>query len=197
MSEEEGQFSKARLEAFSDGVIGVIITIMVLDLKAPDSDRLDELIKLWPAFLSYFISFLFGAIYWINHHNLFAQARRVTPGMIWANNLLLFCLSLFPFSTAYMAATHISSTATMVYGAVQFACGLSFDLLSRTIARQRKGDSAYEKHHQAHLRKNMGAHAFYLLATGAAFFSPAISLIIFGGIAIAYFVPELLAGRGA
>ena len=129
MSEEEGRFTKGRLEAFSDGVIAVIITIMVLDLKAPENDHLLDLLKLWPAFASYLISFVFGAIYWINHHNAIAVAKRVTPGLIWANNLLLFSLSLFPFSTAYMAATGLSSTATMLYGGVQFACAVSFSIL--------------------------------------------------------------------
>jgi uncharacterized membrane protein len=129
MSEEQGRFTKGRLEAFSDGVIAVIITIMVLDLKAPDNDHVEDLLKLWPSFASYLISFLFGAIYWINHHNVIALAKRITPGLIWANNLLLFFLSLFPFSTAYMAANGLSPRATMVYGAVQFSCAVAFSVL--------------------------------------------------------------------
>src|SRR5665213_2816683 len=164
MSQEEGRFSKGRLEAFSDGVIAVIITIMVLDLKAPDNDRLQDLIKLWPAFASYLISFLFGAIYWINHHNTIALAKRVTPGLIWANNLLLFFLSLFPFSTAYMAATDLSPTAAMVYGGVQFACAISFSILWGIVAGQHKGDPVFEKRQKASAWKHTTTQTLYFLA---------------------------------
>jgi hypothetical protein len=92
MADGPGRFSKARLEAFSDGVIAVIITIMVLDLKAPQSEEPAGLLRLWPSFLLYLVSFTFVAIYWINHHNLLTEARRVTASLIWANNALLFCL---------------------------------------------------------------------------------------------------------
>ncbi len=122
MAESEGRFSKARLEAFSDGVIAVIITIMVLDLKAPQSAEPAALLKLWPSFAIYLFSFVFIAIYWINHHNLLVAARHVTASLIWANNALLFCLSLMPFATAYVAETDIAPFPTMVYGALQLAC---------------------------------------------------------------------------
>jgi uncharacterized membrane protein len=192
MSEEEGRFTKGRLEAFSDGVIAVIITIMVLDLKAPDNDRLSELLKLWPSFASYLISFVFGAIYWINHHNAIAVAKRVTPGLIWANNLSLFCLSLFPFSTAYMAANGLSPIATMVYGGVQLACAFAFSILWEIIDRQHKGDPVFEKRQKASAWKHRMAQALYVLAIPAAYFSPVVALVIFGGIALIYTVPSLL-----
>ena len=111
MAEGEGRFSKARLEAFSDGVIAVIITIMVLDLKAPESAEPAALLKLWPSFLIYLVSFVFVAIYWINHHNLVVAARHVTARLIWANNALLFCLSLIPFATVYVAGTDLAPLA--------------------------------------------------------------------------------------
>jgi uncharacterized membrane protein len=101
MAESEERFSKARLEAFSDGVIAVIITIMVLDLKAPESAEPAALFKLWPLFVIYLVSFVFVAIYWINHHNQLTSARYVTARLIWANNALLFALSLIPFATAW------------------------------------------------------------------------------------------------
>jgi uncharacterized membrane protein len=129
----ESRFIKARLEAFSDGIIAVIITLMVLDLKAPEDDSIASLLKLWPSFLSYVISFGFAAIYWINHHHIIAAVHRVTPAVIWSNNALLFFLSLFPFATAYMAATHISPFPTMIYGALQLCCAISFGLLATVI----------------------------------------------------------------
>jgi uncharacterized membrane protein len=99
----EGEFSKARLEAFSDGVLAVVITIMVLDLKAPLSADPGALGRLWPAFAIYLVSFLLTALYWVNHHSLLAQARRVTVGLLWANNGLLLSTSLIPFATALAA----------------------------------------------------------------------------------------------
>ena len=101
----------SRLEAFSDGVIAVIITIMVLELKAPETPEPLALLKLWPSFAIYLVSFVMVAIYWINHHNLLVQAGRVTSRLIWANNTLLFCLSLIPFATAYVA-DHESRTVS-------------------------------------------------------------------------------------
>src|SRR5215831_13668187 len=102
MSESFDGFTKARLEAFSDGVIAVIITIMVLELKAPESAEPEALLDLWPNLAIYLVSFLFVAIYWINHHALLSGIERTTSAEIWANNCLLFCLSLFPFATAYV-----------------------------------------------------------------------------------------------
>jgi uncharacterized membrane protein len=197
MSEEQGRFTKGRLEAFSDGVIAVIITIMVLDLKAPDNDHVEDLLKLWPSFASYLISFLFGAIYWINHHNVIALAKRITPGLIWANNLLLFFLSLFPFSTAYMAANGLSPRATMVYGAVQFACAVAFSVLAAIVSGQHKGDLAFEEREHAAAWKHTTTQVLYFLAIPTAYFSPIVAILIFGGIGLIYTVPSLLAYRKA
>src|SRR5260370_42173763 len=108
MSSPEGLFSKARVEAFSDGVMAVIITIMVLDLKAPRTADPSALFGLWPSFTIYLVSFFLTTIYWINHHGLITQARRVTAGLLWANNGVLFCASLIPFATAYVSPTHIA-----------------------------------------------------------------------------------------
>ena len=143
MSESEGRFSKARLEAFSDGVIAVIITIMVLDLKAPEFAEPSALFKLWPSFAIYLVSFVFVAIYWINHHNLLTAARRVTARLIWANNALLFCLSLIPFATAYVGDTDLAPFPTMVYGALQFACAVAFNLVVSTIGADRQDDGEF------------------------------------------------------
>jgi uncharacterized membrane protein len=192
MSQQEGRFTKGRVEAFSDGVIAVIITIMVLDLKAPESGRLDDLAALWPSFASYLISFIFAAVYWINHHDAIAKARRATPSMIWANNLLLFCMSLFPFATAYVASSRLSPLAMVFYGSVQFACSLSFALLDTVIAGQRKGDPAFDKERRAGFWKHLCAKILYALAIPAGYYSPIAALLIFGGIGVIYAVPSLL-----
>ena len=184
MANPQEGFSKARLEAFSDGVIAVIITIMVLDLKSPESDRLEDLLRLWPGFLSYLISFTYVAVYWINHHYLLAQIERVTPSIIWANNLLLFFLSLFPFASAYMAATHLSPIPTMIYGGLQFICGGAFSLLAHNILRPSARGSAR--------RKDLLAQALYAIAIVVAYFSPSASLVIFIVVGLLYVVPGLL-----
>jgi Endosomal/lysosomal potassium channel TMEM175/Delta-aminolevulinic acid dehydratase len=126
MPEAQRRFSMSRLEAFSDGVIAVIITIMVLELKAPETPEPAALLRLWPSFAIYLVSFVLVAIYWINHHNLLISAGGVTARLIWANNALLFCLSLIPFATAYVADTQLAPFPTMVYGALQFVCGLAY-----------------------------------------------------------------------
>jgi uncharacterized membrane protein len=140
--------------------------------------------------VSYLISFVFGAGYWINHHNAIVLARRVTPGLIWTNNLLLFCLSLFPFATAYMAATGMSPLATMCYGAVQLACAIAFAILWALVAGQRKDDPVFHAWQKAAARKNSVAQALYVLAIPAAYFSPIVAIAIFLGIAVIYAVPS-------
>jgi uncharacterized membrane protein len=188
-----GRFTKARLEAFSDGIIAVIITLMVLDLKAPEDDSVASLLKLWPSFLSYVISFGFAAIYWINHHHIIAAVRRVTPAVIWSNNALLFFLSLFPFATAYMAATHISPFPTMIYGALQLCCAISFGLLATVIDLQQERDAAWREAQQVGIWKGRLSQALYVLAIPAAYFKPAVSIAIFVAIGLIYTVPDLLA----
>jgi uncharacterized membrane protein len=194
MSEHPG-FSKGRLEAFSDGVIAVIVTLMVLDLKAPEDSSLEALAKVAPSFFAYLISFVFAALYWINHHNLIAFARRVTIELLWANILLLFCLSLFPFATAYMASTHASVHATALYGVVQLACGLSFMLIGALIARQNAEDAAFLTWRRSLALKDRVSSSLYFLAIPAAFVSPYLSIAIFVAIAAIYASPTFLVSR--
>jgi uncharacterized membrane protein len=193
MPETEGRFTKARLEAFSDGVIAVIITIMVLDLKAPEAAEPAALVKLWPSFAIYLVSFVFVAIYWINHHRLMTAARRVTASLVWANNALLFCLSLTPFATAYVGATSMAPFPTVIYGALQFACGAAFFLVLATIAAQRRDDSEFLQALRAERAQNFAALVVYALGTAVAAFSPLGGIALFVLVALAYFVPGLLA----
>jgi len=193
MSESEGSFSKGRLEAFSDGVMAVIITIMVLELKAPETDDLADLVKLWPSFSIYFVSFTFVAIYWINHHSILVQARHATATLIWANSLLLFFLSLVPFATAYVGATRLAPLPTVLYGALQFLCGVAFTLTFRVIVAQRQDDAEYQKMANARYVQNYIALATYAGATALAAFWPAAATILFLAVAIAYVIPGLFA----
>jgi uncharacterized membrane protein len=191
MAQAENAFSKARLEAFSDGVLAVIITIMVLDLKAPESDDLAALARLWPSFAIYVVSFAFVAIYWINHHAIMMAARQATAGLIWANNALLLCLSLIPFATAYVGATHISPLATMIYAALQFSCGLAFMLTYSTIVAQRRDDAEFMAAARARRLQNLAAIAVYGVSILVAAISPVSALALFVAVAVAYVVPGL------
>jgi uncharacterized membrane protein len=195
MAEAEGRFSKARLEAFSDGVIAVIVTIMVLDLKAPESAEPAALLKLWPSFLIYLVSFVFVAIYWINHHNLVVAARHVTARLIWANNALLFCLSLIPFATVYVAGTDLAPFPTMVYGALQFACALAFFLLVSTIAAQRRDEGEFMAGFRPRQAQDIAGLAVYALGAGLAAFSPIAAIAVYVLVALTYVVPGLITER--
>jgi uncharacterized membrane protein len=193
MAESEGGFSKGRLEAFSDGVIAVVMTIMVLDLKAPESAEPADLLKLWPSFTIYLVSYGFVAIYWINHHRLLSHARQVTASLIWANASLLFSLSLIPFATAYVASTRIAPFPTAIYGALQFACALCFSLTGTVIEGLRGDDPAFRREVEASRPKDRLSLAAYALGTAMALFSPLSAIAIFVAIGVVYIVPSLFA----
>src|SRR5579864_3232684 len=135
---------KGRLEAFSDGVIAIIITIMVLEMKVPHGDRLQDLLPLLPVFASYVLSYLYVGIYWNNHHHMFQSTRQVSGSILWANLHLLFWLSLLPFTTAWMGGLgdqHLAATPTAVYGFVLLMAGLAYYILQRTIIAQQGSNS--------------------------------------------------------
>ena len=134
--------SKGRLEAFSDGVLAIIITIMVLDLKAPREADLRALVPMVPAFLSYVLSFVFVGIYWNNHHHLLQAARHVSGPILWANLHLLFWLSLTPFVTSWMGETSFGAWPVAVYGAVLFMAGFAYYILARVLIAHHGQDSA-------------------------------------------------------
>src|SRR5215831_14861364 len=126
---------KGRLEAFSDGVLAIIITIMVLELKVPHGDDLHALVPLIPVFLGYILSFIYVGIYWTNHHHLLHTVKHVTPGLMWANMHLLFWLSLLPFATAWVGDNPRASWPASIYGVVLIAAALSWLVLQREIIR--------------------------------------------------------------
>jgi uncharacterized membrane protein len=194
MPSSEGSFSKARLEAFSDGVMAVIITIMVLDLKAPRSGEPAALVALWPSFAIYVVSFFLTTIYWINHHSLMMQARRVTTGLLWANSGLLFWASLIPFATAYVAQTRLAPLPTAIYAGLQCLCGIAFNLMFRTIVQQRD-DAVFRRRAKIRRRQNLFAVAVYAVSAVVALFSPVVAALLFAAVALAYVAPTFLDGR--
>jgi len=194
MSSSEGYFSKARVEAFSDGVMAVIITIMVLDLKAPESAEPSELLKLWPSFAIYLVSFFLLMIYWINHHGLIAQARRVTTGLLWANGGVLFWASLIPFSTTYVAKTHLAPIAMATYAGLQCVCAIAFNVMSRSIS-ERQDDSASRQRAKTKRRWNLIAVAVYAISTVVALFSPLAAILLLTLVSLAYVAPTFVDER--
>ena len=137
--------TKGRLEAFSDGVIAIIITIMVLEMKVPHGDRLEDLVPLVPTFFSYVLSFIYVGIYWNNHHHMLQAATTVTGAMMWANLYLLFWLSLFPFATGWMGQNHFTAAPTALYGAVLLMAAIAYLVLQQAIIRAQGYDSILKK----------------------------------------------------
>ena len=190
---------KARLETFSDGVLAIIITIMVLELKVPHGVDLSALRPLVPVFLSYVLSFVYLAIYWNNHHHMLHASGTVTGSVLWANLHLLFWLSLFPFATAWMGENHFAPWPSAVYGFVLLMAAIAYLLLQqRIIASQGAGSI---------LRKAVGmdwkgklSPALYLAAIILAFVSPWLSMGIYALVALVWVIPDrrierVLAGR--
>jgi uncharacterized membrane protein len=189
--------SPGRLEAFSDGVIAIILTIMVLELKAPQSADLRTLLHDWPIFISYIISYFYIAVYWINHHHLFHRVKRVDLPILWANIALLFFMSFIPFFTEWMENTRLKPFPTAVYAATMLVAGAAFSVLDRVVARQSIGDPQMVLVRRAAQRKNLIAIAIYAAAIGAAYYNAAISLALIFLVALLYAVPWLWVERCA
>jgi uncharacterized membrane protein len=182
--------STQRLEAFSDGVIAIIITIMVLELKVPHDASWTALLKLMPVFLSYVLSFIVVAIMWINHHHLLRIAKRVDGSLMWSNNVLLFGMSLIPFATGYMGEHHVSPLAVALYGTILAMAGFGFLLLRHTITHQNLNDPKLAAYNHRMQRKNLLSTTLYASAAPLAFLSVYYSFFIFLLIPLLYFLPE-------
>jgi uncharacterized membrane protein len=181
---------KNRLEAFSDGVIAIIITIMVLELKVPEQGAgVDDVKKLLPVFLSYVLSYIYVGIYWNNHHHLFHATTRVTGGILWANLHLLFWLSLFPFATAWVGANHLAPAPTAVYGFVLLMAAIAYFILEKLIIRQQGKDSLLATA-VGNGWKEIISPLCYLAAIPLAFKSVWISNALFVFVAILWLVPD-------
>ena len=185
----ERDFSPARLEAISDGVIAVAITIMVLALTPPREATPAALMALWPQFTGYVVSFFFVATYWVNHRYLFRHLRRVDEAVLWTNMALLFLISLIPFSTAYAGATGLAGFPMAVYAAVMLANALAFSLLA--VAIQRQHDPAERPRAFRGLARaiNLAGLAAYTAAIPLAFVLPTLSLALITAVCVAYVTP--------
>ena len=181
--------STTRLEAFSDGVLAIIITIMVLELRAPHEATWSALKPLWPVILSYVLSFVYLGIYWNNHHHMLHVTRRVTGGILWANLHLLFWLSLTPFTTAWMGETHFAAVPTAVYGAVLLACAISYYVLQLTIIRS-QGPHSVLAAAVGQDKKGKLSPVLYLLAIFAAFVHPGIAGALYATVALIWLIPD-------
>jgi uncharacterized membrane protein len=182
---------KTRLEAFSDGVIAIIITIMVLELRAPVGTSLASLQPLLPVFLSYVLSFVYVGIYWNNHHHFLHGAQHVDGRVLWANLFLLFCLSLFPFATAWMGENHFAPVPVAVYGAAQLLAALAWRPFQDAIIRANGGSaSELAKAVQGHDFKGLASPVIYAMAIGLAFVHPAISGLLYVAAAAMWLVPD-------
>lgn len=182
--------TKNRIEAFSDGVIAIIITIMVLELKAPHEPTAESLRKLAPILCSYVLSFLVVAIMWVNHHHLMHAARVVTPGLLWWNLHLLFWMSLIPFVTAWMGNHPSASLPVSLYGMDLGFCGLAFTLLRWELVRQVREQEHRRAHHRRLRVKNIVSFLLYFSAAGLAWVSVPAAYAILVMIPLAYFLPD-------
>lgn len=181
--------SKGRLEAFSDGVIAIIITIMVLELKAPHHPTWHALEPLWPAFLSYVLSFIYLGIYWNNHHHMLQAARRVSGGVLWANLHLLFWLSLIPFTTAWMGENHFAELPVALYGGVLLLSGVAYFILARLLVAKHGRESELATAFGSD-RKGQISMALYALAIPLAFVASWIACSIYVLVAIIWLIPD-------
>jgi uncharacterized membrane protein len=180
---------KGRLEAFSDGVLAIIITIMVLELKAPHSQNLGALRPLLPSFLSYVLSFIFVGIYWNNHHHLFHAVTHVDGGILWANLHLLFWLSLVPFVTYWVGESNFGSQAVATYGVVLLLAAIAFTILLKTLIAHHGKDSTLA---QAVGRDRKGKVSLLLYAIGilGVYISPWIGIAMYGIVALIWLIPD-------
>ncbi|HQZ39646.1 MAG TPA: TMEM175 family protein [Vicinamibacterales bacterium] len=180
---------KTRLEAFSDGVLAIVITIMVLEIKVPHDASPGALVPLIPVFLSYVLSFVYVGIYWNNHHHMLHACKQVTGPVLWANLHLLFWLSLFPFVTGWMGENHFAALPSVLYGFVLSAAAIAYWILQQTIISVQGADSV--------LRRAIGSDwkgklspGLYLLAILLTFFAPWMAQVIYLAVAVLWIVPD-------
>ncbi len=180
---------KARLEAFSDGVIAIIITIMVLELKVPHDPEWAALAPLWPVFLSYVLSFVYVGIYWNNHHHLLHTVSQVSGGILWANLHLLFWLSLVPFTTGWMGENHFAPVPTALYGVSLLGSALAYWLLQRRIVASQGEHSLLKRAVGRDLKGNLSP-VTYLVSLAVSPWWPFASLAGYVAVALIWLVPD-------
>lgn len=180
---------KGRLEAFSDGVIAIIITIMVLEIKVPHTDHIEGLIPLVPVFISYILSFIYVGIYWNNHHHTFQIVKSINGRVLWANLHLLFWLSLIPFTSGWMGENHFSKWTTALYGFVLLMNAIAYAILINVLIRCDATNLNLKKAIGSDVKGKLSV-VIYLIAIIASMFNSWISLVLYILVAISWFVPD-------
>ncbi len=180
---------RGRLEAFSDGVIAIIITIMVLELKVPHGEELSDVIVLWPVFLSYILSFANVGIYWNNHHHMLHTIEKVNGSILWANLFFLFCLSLMPFTAAWMGENNFGTWPVVFYAFDLMLCALAYTILQNTIIKNHGKNSTLARAVGAGLKEKISL-ASYIIAIPVAFYASWISGLILFLVAAMWFIPD-------
>ncbi|WP_163514149.1 TMEM175 family protein [Gelidibacter japonicus] len=178
-----------RLEAFSDGVLAIIITIMVLGMSAPEGYSFEDLKPILPVFLTYVLSFIYVGIYWNNHHHLLQAVNKVNGKILWANLNLLFWLSLFPFATDWMGKNHFEDNPTAIYGIVLLMAALAFKILVYCVIRNEGNESNIGKVYSKDKKLNLSP-LLYLIGVVSSFFLPIVSLTIYLGVALMWIIPD-------
>ena len=180
---------KGRLEAFSDGVIAIIITIMVLELKVPHGESLSALEPMLPVLLSYVLSFVYVGIYWNNHHHMLHVCSTVSGAILWANLHLLFWLSLFPFATAWMGENHLATMPSALYGVILLMAAIAYWILQLAIIAA-QGPGSILKRAVGRDWKGKASSLLYISGVGASFWSPRLSQGIYALVAVLWLVPD-------
>lgn len=179
----------SRLEAFSDGVLAIIITIMVLEMKIPEGTSWESLHPVLPVFLTFLGSFIYLGIYWNNHHHLMHATQKVNGKILWANLNLLFWLSLFPFVTGYMGENHFEKIPVALYGMVLLMAAIAFRILVYFIIKNEGKESTLAKAFEKGKKENYSI-LFYAIAVGLSFWVPIVSLLIYIGVGIIWVIPD-------
>ena len=182
--------NKSRLEAFSDGVLAIIITIMILEIKVPNSNSFESLEPLIPVLLSYVLSFIYIGIYWNNHHHIFQAVKQVNGSILWGNLFLLFWLSLIPFATSWIGSQHFSAVPMSCYGFILFMCGLSYTILLKKIIKLEGKDSLLAKVTEKDYKGKISLVS-YSLGILLAFVSVWISGLLYFAVALIWIVPNM------
>jgi uncharacterized membrane protein len=181
--------TKSRLEAFSDGVIAILITIMVLELKPPHEPTFGALCVQYPTYLSYALSFANIGIYWNNHHHMFQGVRKISGAVMWANLHLLFWLSLVSFTTAWAGESHFATVPVAVYGIVLIMCGFAYTILAMSLVHANGKDSDFAKALGSDV-KGKASLIIYGLAIPLAWLNPVISCLLYLVVASTWFIPD-------
>jgi len=181
--------NKSRLEAFSDGVLAIIITIMILEIKVPENNTFESLKPLIPVILSYVLSFAYVGIYWNNHHHMFQVVKKVSGSILWSNLFLLFWLSMIPFGTSWIGSQHFAAVPMGIYGFILLMCAVSYIILQNKIIKLEGKGSVLHQAVQKDIKGKISLGC-YILAIPFAFVSPWISGFLYIAVALIWIVPD-------